>query len=128
MIEKARCGSLARHCDAQRRGGAKVVTTKQRRQVVTHLVAAFRSHRVSARQACQACRLVGLSRSRWHYRARRALQELLRPIRARRTVFAADPDEVLAMIRRGSQRRRDVVASVLREVRDALYLYDFSSL
>jgi putative transposase len=45
-----------------------MVTTKQRRQVVTHVHAAFQEQRPSARQAC---RLVGLSRSRWHYRARR---------------------------------------------------------
>jgi putative transposase len=38
-----------------------MVTATQRRQVVTYLRAAFR---VSARHAC---RLVGLSRSRWHY-------------------------------------------------------------
>jgi putative transposase len=41
-----------------------VVTTKQRRQVVTHLLAAFPT---SARRAC---RLVHLSRSRWQYRTR----------------------------------------------------------
>ena len=45
-----------------------MVTTKQRRQVVTHLLAAFREHEVSARRLC---RLIGLSRSRWHYRTRR---------------------------------------------------------
>jgi putative transposase len=43
-----------------------VVTTKQRRQVVTHLLAAFPQS--SERRAC---RLVRLSRSRWHYRSRR---------------------------------------------------------
>jgi putative transposase len=41
-----------------------VVTTKQRRQVVTHLLAAFPSS--SARRAC---RLAALSRSRWQYRS-----------------------------------------------------------
>lgn len=46
-----------------------MVTTKQRRQVVTHLLAAFHAQRPSVRRIC---RLVGLSRSRWHYRARRA--------------------------------------------------------
>jgi len=41
------------------------VTTTQRRQVVTHLLAAFPT---SARRAC---RLVRLSRSRWQYRSQR---------------------------------------------------------
>jgi putative transposase len=45
-----------------------MVTTKQRRQVVTQLLAAFANHRPSARRVC---RLVELSRSRWHYRTRR---------------------------------------------------------
>jgi putative transposase len=49
-----------------------VVTTKQRRQVVTHLLAAFPT---SARQAC---RLVRLSRSRWQYRSRRGTDAVLR--------------------------------------------------
>lgn len=40
------------------------MTTKQRRQVVTHLLAAFPN--ASARRACQ---LVRLSRSRWQYRS-----------------------------------------------------------
>jgi putative transposase len=52
-----------------------VVTTRQRRQVVTHLLAAFQSKHVSARRVCQ---LVGLSRSRWHHRSRRADDSELR--------------------------------------------------
>ena len=51
------------------------MTTRQRRQVVTHLLAAFRGARVSARRAC---RLIGLSRSRWQYRPRRGDDRLLR--------------------------------------------------
>jgi putative transposase len=62
-----------------------MVTTKQRRQVVTFLLAAFRVQRASARRVC---RLVGLSRSRWHYRAQRAddaeLRERLRQLAAQR--------------------------------------------
>lgn len=48
------------------------MTTKQRRQVVTHLLAAFA---ISARRAC---RLVRLSRSRWQHRSRRGDDALLR--------------------------------------------------
>ena len=48
------------------------MTTKQRRQVVTHLLAAF------ATSARRACRLVGLSRSRWQYRSQRGDDAVLR--------------------------------------------------
>lgn len=48
------------------------MTTRQRRQVVTHLLAAFST---SARRAC---RLVRLSRSRWQYRSVRGDDALLR--------------------------------------------------
>lgn len=50
-----------------------MVTTQQRRQVVTHLLAAFREN--SERRAC---RLVSLSRSRWQYRSVRGDDALLR--------------------------------------------------
>ena len=60
-----------------------MVTTRQRRQVVTHLLAAFPT---SARRAC---RLVQLSRSRWQYRSRRGDDA---PLRARlRELAAAKP-------------------------------------
>jgi len=59
-----------------------VVTTRQRRQVVTHLLAAYP---VSTRHAC---RLVGLARSRWQYRSRRPprteLRERLRELATER--------------------------------------------
>lgn len=48
------------------------MTTQQRRQVVTHLLAAFPT---SARRAC---RLVRLSRSRWQYHSRRGDDALVR--------------------------------------------------
>jgi putative transposase len=50
-----------------------MVTTKQRRQVVTHLLAAFPQS--SERRAC---RLAALSRSRWQYRSVRADDSVLR--------------------------------------------------
>lgn len=49
------------------------MTTKQRRQVVTHLLAAFPQS--SERRAC---RVVSLSRSRWQYRSVRGDDALLR--------------------------------------------------
>lgn len=57
------------------------MTTRQRRHVVTHLVAAYP---VSARHAC---RLVGLSRSRWHHPPTRPAHEALR---ARLRALAAE--------------------------------------
>jgi len=61
-----------------------MVTTTQRRQVVTHLRAAFG---ISARRAC---RVVGLARSRWHYQPQRARRD--EPVRARlRELAAARP-------------------------------------
>ena len=59
-----------------------MVTATQRRQVVTHLQAAFS---VSTRRAC---RLVGLSRSRWHYQPRRPERD--RPVRERLRALASE--------------------------------------
>lgn len=50
------------------------------------------------------------------------LQALLEPIRTRRAAFARDPSEVLAIVRRGSERSRAVVAGVLSDVRAAFHL------
>jgi putative transposase len=58
-----------------------VVTTEQRRRVVTHLKAAIN---VSARRAM---RVVGLSRSRWHYQPQRPLRDA--PVRERLKALAA---------------------------------------
>lgn len=63
-----------------------MVTTNKRRQVVTHLMAAFQ---MSARRACK---LVRLSRSRWHYELKRAdgdavLRERLKVLATERPRF-----------------------------------------
>ncbi len=58
-----------------------MVTTRQRRQVVTHLLAAFPTS-----ERC-ACRLVRLSRSCWQYRSRRGDDA---PLRTRLTELAGE--------------------------------------
>ena len=55
-------------------------------------------------------------------RLEKVLLPLLEPIRARRAARARDPGEVLALVRHGSERAREVVASVLTDVPDAFLL------
>lgn len=55
------------------------------------------------------------------------LTELVEPIRARRELLARDADAVLSIVQRGSERARDVVASVLADVRDAFGLNHFTT-
>lgn len=59
-----------------------MVTAKQRRRAVTHLQAAYH---VSARRAC---RVMGLSRSRWHYQPQRLRQDA--PLRDRLKQLATE--------------------------------------
>lgn len=60
-------------------------------------------------------------------RLERVLLALLEPIRARREMLARDADAVLSIVQRGSERARDVVASVLADVRDAFGLNHFTT-
>lgn len=50
------------------------------------------------------------------------LQSLLEPIRTRRASLARDPDAVLAIIDRGSRSAREVVRTVLADVRQVFHL------
>lgn len=59
-----------------------MVTARHRRHAVTHLQAAFH---VSARRAC---RLIGLSRSRWHYQPARPKRDA--PLRERLKALATE--------------------------------------
>lgn len=54
------------------------------------------------------------------------LQELIAPIRARRRELEADPGEVMAILKRGITRARDVAAKTLSEVKGALGLTYFA--
>jgi tryptophanyl-tRNA synthetase len=48
------------------------------------------------------------------------LQTLLEPIRARREEFAKDPAQVMAILKQGTQRAREVAAQTLHQVKDAM--------
>lgn len=48
------------------------------------------------------------------------LQALIAPIRERRETLAHDQGEVIATMRRGTERAREVAESVLRDVRRAI--------
>lgn len=50
------------------------------------------------------------------------LQTLLEPIRARREQYARDPAAVMAMLKTGTQRAREVAAATLAEVKAAMGL------
>ncbi|MFJ6532647.1 tryptophan--tRNA ligase [Microbacterium sp. NPDC091662] len=49
-----------------------------------------------------------------------AVNEFLAPLRERRRGFAADPDLVRSVLRRGNERARDVADATLDEVREAM--------
>jgi tryptophanyl-tRNA synthetase len=55
------------------------------------------------------------------------LEDVLAPIRRRRTDFARDPGEVIALLQAGTQRTRERAAEVLAETRAAMRLDYFSS-
>lgn len=91
------------------------MTTRQRRQAVTHLLAAFRPQRVSARRVC---RLLRLSRSRWHYRPRRGddarLRERLRTLASARPRWGYEQLHVLLQ-REGQRVNHKKVLRLYRE-------------
>ena len=89
-----------------------MVTTTQRRQVVTHLLAAYP---VSARHACA---LVRLSRSRWHHQPRRSahaeLRERLRTLAGLRPRWGYQRLHVL-LRREGRRVNHKLVLRLYRE-------------
>jgi tryptophanyl-tRNA synthetase len=95
--------------------------------VVFAYLEAFDSDREGVRALEAQYRQGGLGDVALKHRLNDTLQELLAPIRTRRAVFARDPGEVLAAIRRGTQRGREVVTSVLADVRGAFHLHDFAA-
>jgi putative transposase len=88
--------------------------TTQRRHVVTHLLAAYRS---SARRAC---RLIGLARSRWQHRSRRpdrtALRHRLKALTEERTRWGY-PRLHVALRREGWTCNHKLVYRLYREER-----------
>lgn len=54
------------------------------------------------------------------------LENMLGPIRARREEFAKDPAEVMNIVKRGTERAREVTSQTLSEVREAMGLNYFA--
>jgi tryptophanyl-tRNA synthetase len=67
----------------------------------------------------------GLADSGLKRRLNEHLQALLEPIRQRRQNFAADPGEVMSVLRRGTEKARDVAGQTVSEVKAALGLNYF---
>lgn len=55
-------------------------------------------------------------------RLNEVLQNLLKPIRERREELAKNPDEIMKMLKQGSENARVVAAQTLKEVRKAMFL------
>lgn len=53
------------------------------------------------------------------------LQELIAPLRTRRQEYAAEPGQVMAMLKEGTQRARAVAADTVAEVKRAMGLSYF---
>ena len=53
-------------------------------------------------------------------RLREVLEAFLSPLRTRRAQFAADPAEVMRILKAGTDRAREVVCRTMQEVRTAM--------
>ena len=53
------------------------------------------------------------------------MQEILKPIRERRENFAKDPEEIIKIIKQGTDKARETAARTIKEVREAMKLNYF---
>ena len=93
--------------------------------VVFSFLDAFDPDRAALEELKQHYRRGGLGDSVVKRRLEGLLQELLGPIRERRQQLEQDRGEVLAILRRGTERAREVAAQTVSEVRAALGLNYF---
>jgi tryptophanyl-tRNA synthetase len=93
--------------------------------VVFAFLDAFEPDRVALEELKQHYRRGGLGDSVLKRRLEGHLQELLEPIRTRREQWQQERGEVLAILRRGTERARAAAAQTMSEVRGALGLNYF---
>lgn len=93
--------------------------------VVFAFLDAFEPDRVALEELKQHYRRGGLGDSVLKRRLEGHLQELLEPIRTRREQWQQDRGEVMAILRRGTERARAAAAQTVSEVRGALGLNYF---
>jgi tryptophanyl-tRNA synthetase len=90
--------------------------------VVFAYLDAFDSRRDEVEDLKRRYRAGGLGDVALKARLDDVLQAILEPIRSRRALLARDPAAVQKIIRSGSERSHDSVASVLSDVRDVFFL------
>jgi len=93
--------------------------------VVFSMLDAFEQDRVMLAELKAKYRRGGLGDGVLKRRLEDHLQELLAPIRERRQLFAADRQEVLAILKQGTDRARETAARTVGEVKRALGLNYF---
>lgn len=90
--------------------------------VVFAYLEAFDPDREAVAALAEQYRAGGLGDVAVKRRLEEVLQALLEPIRTRREALARDPGEVMAVVRRGSERAREVASSVVADVRNVFLL------
>jgi tryptophanyl-tRNA synthetase len=93
--------------------------------VVFSFLDAFDNDKVAVEELKAHYRRGGLGDSVVKRRLEAQLQAMIEPIRTRREAFAQDRGEVLAMLKRGTERARAVAAKTLSEVNAAMGLNYF---
>lgn len=94
--------------------------------VVFSFLDAFEPDRVALEELKEQYRHGGLADSLLKRRLNEHLQELLEPIRQRRQKLAGDRGEVLNVLRRGTEKARQVASQTVSEVKTALGLNYFN--
>ncbi len=82
----------------------------------------FETDRIKLEEWKQHYKRGGLGDSIVKKRLNEVLQEFLTPIRSRRLLLAKDPSSVMEMLKKGSEKAREIAAATVKQVRSAMSL------